>query len=168
MAESLLGPHPERTPDGVVRRAAEQRGATLLEIVMVIAIAVPVILAAAAGLLTTMRLSSDTQQQQQAEAQATAFAESLKQIPYVPCAEVSDYASSGELWTPPPRVQVQIDDVAFWSQADRDYTSTSCTDADDDQGAQLITVRAVTPDRVAVLEVVKRDPDAWADDGGTP
>lgn len=152
---------------GVPRRVREQRGATLLEIVVVIAIAVPVILAAAAGLLTTMRLSSDTQQQQQAEAQATAFAESLKQIPYVPCAGPSDYSSSSELWAPPAGVQVQIDDVAYWSQADRDYTSASCTDPDDDQGAQLITVRAVTPDRAARLEVVKRDPDAWAD-GATP
>ncbi len=137
-----------------------QRGATLIEVLVVVAVAIPVILAAAAGLLTTMRLSSATQQGQQAEAQASAFAESVKQIAYVPCAEVADYASDAELWAPPSGVTVEVLDVRYWSQTARSYTSTTCAGPNDDQGSQLITVRAETEDRSAVLEVVKRDPEA--------
>ncbi|MFN7148675.1 MAG: type II secretion system protein [Microthrixaceae bacterium] len=144
-------------------RARTQSGATLIEIIVVMAVAIPVILAAAVGLLTTVRLSSATEQQQQAEAQATAFAESVKQIPYVPCAVTADYETSPELWAPPTGVTVQILDVGYWSQADRDYTSTSCASAADDLGAQLVTVRAVTSERSATLEVVKRDPNASAE-----
>ncbi len=144
-------------------RVRAQSGATLIEIIVVMAVAIPVILAAAAGLLTTMRLSSATEQQQQAEAQATAFAESVKQIPYVPCADVTDYETSSELWAPPTGVTVEFVDVAYWSQPDRDYTSTTCSAAADDEGAQLITVRAITDERSTRLEVVKRDPDASAE-----
>lgn len=144
-------------------RARGQSGATLIEIIVVMAVAIPVILAAAVGLLTTVRLSGATEQQQQAEAQATAFAESVKQIPYVPCAVRADYENSPELWVAPTGVTVQIVDVAYWNQTDRDYTSTTCASAADDLGAQLVTVRAVTSERSAVLEVVKRDPDASAE-----
>ena len=141
-------------------RARTQNGASLLEVLAVVAIAIPVVLAAAAGLLTTMRLSSATQQQQQAEAQATAYAESMKQIPYVPCAVPTNYASDTGLWTPPAGVTVEVVQIRYWTQATRDYSSTSCSTPGADEGAQLVTVRAVTPDRSTTLEVVKRDPDA--------
>jgi len=131
-----------------------------MEVLIVVAVAIPVILAAAAGLLTTMRLSSGTQQGQQAESQVTAFAESVKQIAYVPCADVTDYDGDAELWTPPTGVTVELVDVRYWDQATRDYTSASCAGPTDDQGAQLITVRAGTHERSSTLDVVKRDPEA--------
>lgn len=140
-----------------------QRGATLMEIVVVIAVAVPVILAAAAGLLMTVRLSSGTAQQQQAEAQATAYAESVKQITYVPCAEVADYDGAPGLWSPPAGVEVEVAAVRYWDQTDRDYTATTCSAPD--QGSQLVTVRAVTRERSTTLDVVKRNPDASAEQG---
>lgn len=150
--------------------ARPQGGATLLEVLIVVAIAVPIIIAAAVGLQITVRLSGATEQTQKAEAQLTAYAESLKQVPYVPCAEPSDYDGDPGLWSPPvgskPNLDLEVVGVRHWSQASRDYSAPLCTVAGDDGGAQLVTVRASTSERSWELDVVKRNPDASA--GGAP
>ncbi|MEI2638283.1 MAG: hypothetical protein V9F03_04715 [Microthrixaceae bacterium] len=151
----------------VTRHDRGQAGASLIEILIVIAVAVPVILSAALGLLLTMRLSVSTEQTQKAEAQATAFAESVKEIDYTPCAGINTYKTAAGLWSPPAasRTTFEFVSVAHWSQSAKAYTNTSCATAADDEGAQLITIRAKTGERTSTLEVVKRNPDAAADPG---
>ena len=79
----------------------DQRGVSLVEVLVVIAVIIPVILAATLGLLTSARLATSTKTSQELNAAAASFAESLKDVAYVDCASPSDYDGATGLWEPP-------------------------------------------------------------------
>lgn len=149
-------------------RKRNQLGATLIEILVVMAVMVPVVLAASYGLLLTVKLSSSTNTRQNLEAAATSYSESLKTIPYTNCAEPSDYQGKAGLWTAPAGsgISMEIVGVQYWNQSTRDYSSMNCPTPEADQGTQLVIVKATNSEYSTELEVVKRNPDGSA--GGTP
>lgn len=142
-----------------VGRPRGQDGASLVEVLVVIAVLIPIVLAATLGLLTTARLATSTKVSQELNAAAASLAESLKEVAYVACAEPGDYDGVAGLWEPPADSSISIDvqTVEYWDQSSADYVS-SCPPGDD--GAQLITVELTDLDGDTQLSVVKRDPAA--------
>ncbi len=127
-------------------RRRDQRGVSLVEVLVVIAVLIPVVLAATLGLLTSARLATNTKASQELNAAAASFAESLKEIDYVDCAAADGYDGATGLWEPPADANITIDVLdrrvlgpvvdglrASWP------TPTAPTD---DEGAQLHHHRA--------------------------
>ncbi len=153
-AESMREPTRELVGQGF----RSQRGVSLVEVLVVIAVIVPVILAATLGLLTSARLATNTKTSQELNAAGASFAESLKNVAYVDCASTTDYDGTTGLWEPPPDSDIVIDILAveYWDQASADYASTCTSDA----GGQLITIELTVLEGEAQISVVKRDPAA--------
>ncbi len=136
----------------------DQRGVSLVEVLVVIAVIIPVILAATLGLLTSARLATSTKTSQELNAAAASFAESLKDVAYVDCASPSDYDGATGLWEPPVDALMTVDllDVTYWNPATSTY-ETICPSPDG--GAQMITIELTVLEGDSQLSVVKRDPD---------
>lgn len=139
-------------------RSRSQSGATLIEVLVVLGVMVPVVLAATLGMLVTVRASSAAKVSQELDAAAASYVESLKQTPYVPCADVDGYDSATELWTPPADSDISIDItvVEYWDQSAAAFDAATCPSGDD--GAQLITIDLADSESSTTLSVTKRDP----------
>lgn len=151
-------------------RRGNQRGDSLIEVLVVIFVMGLLFPAAAMGLMTVMKVSSETHVSQRLNAGAASYVETLKDTSYVDCAGVTSYSASADLWTPPPSnpMTVEITGVEHWSQAKGEFVSED--DADDpcpetDQGSQRITVELSASDGEATMQVVKRDPHGAPPDG---
>lgn len=135
-----------------------ESGASLIEVLVVIAVLIPVVLAATLGLLTSARLATNTKVSQELNAAAASFGESLKEVAYVDCAIPSDFDGAAGLWEPPAdsSITIAIQTVEYWEQSSVDYVS-GCSSTD--EGAQRITFELADLDGDTRLTVVKRDPD---------
>jgi prepilin-type N-terminal cleavage/methylation domain-containing protein len=141
----------------VVRRNArralarrDQAGVTLVEVLIAMAVMVPLTLSSAMGLMTAMRSSDQAEQQQELNVALTNATESIRNLPYVPCASTEDLQrlyrdSGGPSAAEPMRVGAQlsppsIDAVAYWDPDSRSYVDR----CDVDGGAQRVTVTVIS------------------------
>jgi hypothetical protein len=136
-----------------------------VEVLVFVGVIVPVILTGAAGLLTAIKTSEQAQERQQLETALSSYGESLRMLPYRPCAEPVDYNTDHDAWPGrwvPPFGQVApngllVMGVEYWDQASRTFRPTCSTDG----GAQrlILNVRpSDDPTAVVTGVVVKRDP----------
>lgn len=139
---------------GVAGRS--QSGASLLEVLIAIAVVVPVTLAGATGLLTAVRTSAADEARQELEVALSTATERLKATPYVPCASPDDYGRV--VSEPAPGVAAAVLDVQHWQSGRGEFTDR-CTR---DGGVQRIEVDVTDGERVRSGWIVVRDPSATA------
>ena len=151
--------------------AGEQRGDTLVEVLIAIVVLAVVGLAAFAGLQTAIRSSVDSRELGRAEAIVRSAAENLQnpETPYVDEAGcgAGNYSS---LATLPAGYSLTVPDVQFWTSTATSpvgsgttvpTTFGGCPPSGDDPGLQLVTLRVATPaGATAELDVLKRRPNA--------
>lgn len=139
----------------------------MVEVLVVIAVSVPLLMSATIGLMMALGLGARTERTQKLEADATSYAEVVKDLPYVDCATAPQYQSAAAgVSLSGIRSELTVTAVTYWDQDTGDYSRTECaTDGSgpDDGGSQLVTIRASNWGLNSNLEVVKRDPQASAE-----
>lgn len=147
--------------------AADQRGLSLVEVILAIMLIGTVILSLAAGMLTLVRTSASTSERQQMQLALGSITENLLVSPYVPCqfaptnpgaaAQFHDaqYHAWSGAWSPslPGMSEARIVGVEYWSTNPDNNASTtdgayrtacppdpSGPSTPRDQGTQRITV----------------------------
>lgn len=135
-----------------------QAGATLVEVLIAIALVGILVLALASGMLTLIKTSTETTKQQQVELALGSFTESLKSGPYTKCAGLvagSPYPDTAA-WVPSqPTMTASLIKIEYWDKSSGSFVS-SCP-ATGDQGAQRLTVQVDLEDRSSTAQVVKAD-----------
>ena len=76
------------TQHAVARRG--QSGVTLIEVLIAMAVMVPLTLSSAMGIMTAVRASDQAEQRQELNVALTNATESIRALPYVPCASTED------------------------------------------------------------------------------
>ena len=123
-----------------------------------------VVLALAAGLLALVRATAATSDKQDLQLAVGNFAESLKAMPYEPCATAAEYETAylawPQRWVPPADTTVEIVEVEYWHRTTGPVDApgpgdflTTCPASD--EGTQRLTVRASLPERGLTAELVK-------------
>lgn len=134
---------------------------------VVAAVSVPLLLSATIGLILALGLSSRTAKIQKLEADATAYAEVVKDVPYVECASPDEYRIVvADTTLPGVDSELTVTEVFYWDDDADDYSRIDCAtngSGPGDGGSQLVTVTASNWDLTSTLEVVKRDPQAAAE-----
>ncbi len=134
----------------------DQRGETLVEVVLTIAIAGIAVTALLAGLGTSINLSRIHRGQANADVVLVSAADSVKNQTYVPCPTVttSSYNPTSGLTLPTgwSSSDVTITQVLGWNGSA--FVACAATDAK----LQLVTIRATTPgsESSEIVSVVKR------------
>lgn len=131
------------------------------------AVSVPLLMSATIGLTMALGLGARTERTQKLEADATSYAEVVKDLPYLDCATAAQYHSAA-VGIPLSGIHSELSVIAVthWDQDSGDYSRTDCTtdgSGPGDDGSQLVTVRASNWGLNSTLEVVKRDPQASAE-----
>ena len=144
----------------LVRRCVrEQRGDTLVEILMTIVIIGIAFTGILAGLATSSRMSGIHKQQANADVVLTSAAESVKKQTYVACPLVAltSYSPTSGVTLPSgwSASNVTITSITKWNG-----TSFQASCPAVDQDLQIVTIQVVTPTNPSTtetIEVVKRD-----------
>lgn len=155
----------------VGRNVGGQRGDTLVEVLIAIAIIAIVGLAAFAGLQTAIRSSVDSRELGRAEAIVRSAAENLQnpETAYVDKAGCPSAGTYSGLATLPSGYTLTVANVQFWNSTATSPVSSSTTlpttfagcPVGADQGLQMVTLRVNTPaGATAELDVLKRRPNA--------
>ncbi len=152
-------------------RTRGQSGASLLEVLVGIAVMVPLTLASVSGLVLGMKVSSSTQTEQRMEAELTAATEDLTAAPYLICGTAAEYQQMLEGWSGKLSVElipqeqarrpdVGVTGVQYWDAGRSRFRS----DCPGDDGAQRLTItvfrRGVDGIDSIRGTVVKRNPVA--------
>ncbi len=135
-----------------------QTGATLVEVLIALALVGILVLALASGMLTLIKTSSETTKQQQIELALGSFTESLKSGPYTKCAVLvpgSQYPNTTP-WIPPqPSMSASLVKIEYWDKSSTSFVA-ACP-ASGDQGTQRLTVQVDFQDQSSTAQVVKAD-----------
>ena len=135
-----------------------QTGATLVEVLIALALVGILVLALASGMLTLIKTSSETTKQQQIELALGSFTESLKSGPYTKCAALvagSPYPNT-TAWVPPQSsMTASLVKIEYWDKSSRSFVA-ACP-ASGDQGTQRLTVQVDFQDQSSTAQVVKAD-----------
>ena len=139
-----------------IRRS--QTGATLVEVLIALALVGILVLALASGMLTLIKTSTETTKQQQVELALGSFTESLKSGPYTKCAALvagSPYPNTTD-WVPPQSsMTASLVKIEYWDKSSTSFVA-ACP-ASGDQGTQRLTVQVNLEDRSSTAQVVKAD-----------
>jgi type II secretory pathway pseudopilin PulG len=132
-----------------------ERGDTLVEVLITITIVGIAFTGILAGLATAINLSGRHRGQANADVVLVSAAESVKNQAYTQCASTSSYNPASGVTLPSgwSASNLSITSVRKWNGTS---FQTSCPTTD--QGLQLITISATTPDNKSTesVEVVKR------------
>ena len=135
-----------------------QTGATLVEVLIALALVGILVLALASGMLTLIKTSAETTKQQQIELALGSFTESLKSGPYTKCAALvagSPYPNT-TAWVPPQSsMTASLVKIEYWDKSSTSFVA-ACP-ASGDQGTQRLTVQVNLEDRSSTAQVVKAD-----------
>ena len=135
-----------------------QTGATLVEVLIALALVGILVLALASGMLTLLKTSTETTKQQQVELALGSFTESLKSGPYTKCAALvagSPYPNT-TAWVPPQSsMTASLVKIEYWDKSSTSFVA-ACP-ASGDQGTQRLTVQVNLEDRSSTAQVVKAD-----------
>ena len=135
-----------------------QTGATLVEVLIALALVGILVLALASGMLTLIKTSSETTKQQQIELALGSFTESLKSGPYTKCAALvagSPYPNTAA-WIPPQSsMSASLVKIEYWDKSSTSFVA-ACP-ASGDQGTQRLTVQVDFQDQSSTAQVVKAD-----------
>jgi type II secretory pathway pseudopilin PulG len=154
------------------RRRRSQRGSTLAEAVVAMAILVTAGVSIVSGLAGASFASDTHRKEVTADAVIRSYAEVIKERSqlgfYVPCASAGAYATPLGGWTPPSGYTATIDPagpIQYWHTAGGFTTNCStaaaCTGANTcDNGAQLLSLVAMSLDGrdSESLQVIVRTP----------
>jgi type II secretory pathway pseudopilin PulG len=136
-------------------RLGRERGDTLVEVLITITIVGIAFTGILAGLATAINLSGRHRGQANADVVLVSAAESVKNQAYTQCASTSSYSATSGVTLPSGWVasNLSITSVKKWNGSS---FVTTCPATD--QGLQLITISATTPDNKSTetIEVVKR------------
>jgi type II secretory pathway pseudopilin PulG len=141
----------------LVLRARSERGDTLVEVLMTMAIMAIAFVGILSGLATAIRLGGIHRGQANADVVLTSAAESVKNQTYVPCPAVLLTSYNPTLGVTLPSgwssSNVTVTAVQKWNGT---TFQASCPATD--QGLELITVTATTPDGKSTesIDVIKR------------
>ena len=135
-----------------------QTGATLVEVLIALALVGILVLALASGMLTLLKTSTETTKQQQVELALGSFTESLKSGPYTKCAALvagSPYPNTAA-WVPPQSsMTASLVKIEYWDKSSTSFVA-ACP-ASGDQGTQRLTVQVDFQDQSSTAQVVKAD-----------
>ncbi len=142
-----------------------QTGATLVEVLIALALVGILVLALASGMLTLIKTSAETTKQQQIELALGSFTESLKSGPYtkcpVPLESGGQYPNTA--WVPPPSMTASLVKVEYWDPITGDFYDPMPGEFDEgcpggiDQGTQRLTVQVNFEGHCSSAQVVKAD-----------
>lgn len=154
--------HQRARPD----RARGQAGVSLIEVLIGIGVMMPMTLAAVTGLLLAVETSAAAEQRQELEVALTEATENVRSMPYLPCATPEEYQKVYTLWSEPlaakvtdPSAGPTVTSVSYLHRGKHVYIP-ECTG---DEAAQRIVVRVSAGDAEVTGSVVKRDPQARAE-----
>jgi prepilin-type N-terminal cleavage/methylation domain-containing protein len=143
---------------------SSQTGATLVEVLIALALVGILVLALASGMLTLIKTSAETTKQQQIELALGSFTESLKSGPYTECAVPleSDGQYPNAAWIPPPSMTASVVKIEYWDPMIEDFADPMIGDFDEDcsdgdQGTQRLTVQVKFQGHFSCAQVVKAD-----------
>lgn len=135
-----------------------QTGATLVEVLIALALVGILVLALASGMLTLIKTSTETTKRQQVELALGSFTESLKSGPYTKCAVLvpgSQYPNT-TAWVPPQSsMTASLVKIEYWDKSSRSFVA-ACP-ASGDQGTQRLTVQVDFQNQSSTAQVVKAD-----------
>jgi type II secretory pathway pseudopilin PulG len=123
----------------------DDRGETMVELLLAVVIMGLVIVAAVGGLVTAVLVSDIHRKQATAASYARDYAEAVQAAPYVACATPPAYASAGPTWPGYPKSVVA---VRYWTGS---AWQGSCSA---DVGVQQVTVQVASADGRAAEKVV--------------
>lgn len=139
---------------------SDERGVTLLESVLALALASVVLLGVMSGMATTLRISARTDADTAANAALVSLSEGLKGRPYIPCAsplELQNEWASQQVRYGNRRIRVRVDAVRYWdARPDQQRFSVVCSSPDG--GAQLVSLTVTSGSGRATGSVVLRNP----------
>lgn len=141
-------------------RCRDERGVTLLESVLALALASIVLLGVISGMAATVGISSRTNVDTEANAALVSVGEDFKSQPYVPCVSAStlqnQWASRHTTYGN-RSIRVRVDAVRYWDpRPDQQRFSDVC--ARPDGGAQLVSLTVTAGSGRAHGSVVLRNP----------
>jgi prepilin-type N-terminal cleavage/methylation domain-containing protein len=126
------------------RRAADERGETLAEVLMTISI-MGILFAAVLGALAVSAQTSDTSKKEGAtEALIRSYAEQIQDLSYVNCASTGAYTIAG--FSVPTGYTVAPTAVRYWDGSNPAGFGAPCPNAASDKGVQAVDLRAQTAD----------------------
>lgn len=137
----------------------DDRGESLIELLLTIVIIGIALVAVVGGLLTSIRLSDVHRKQASSGAGARSYAELVDRYVaaghYVECASPSAYAPAAVGFTPPSGYHASVTEVEYWDQDSRAFSPT-CTST----GLERVTVQVQSADARATERsvVVVRSP----------
>jgi prepilin-type N-terminal cleavage/methylation domain-containing protein len=135
-----------------------QTGATLVEVLIALALVGILVLALASGMLTLIKTSAETTKQQQIELALGSFTESLKSGPYTKCAALvagSPYPNT-TAWVPPQSSMIaSLVKIEYWDPITGDFDEDCPLGVD--QGTQRLTVQVKFQGHFSCAQVVKAD-----------
>ena len=129
-----------------MRMIQDDRGESLLELLIAIVIMGVALVAIFDGLVTSILVSDHHRKQSTAGAYARDFAEAIEKVTYANCASTSSYASPSG-FTVPSGYGKSVVSVKYWTGS---VWQTSCTA---DLGLQQVTVRVSSADGRAAENV---------------
>ena len=141
------------------RRRADDRGETLIELILAIVIMGITVAGVMGGLFAAVHVSDVHRKQATAGASARDYAEAVEAFitagGYVECAGSSAYAPAAVGFGVPAGFSATVSAVAFWDRTSRTF-GTSCSSA----GLERVTVRVASADGAATEQsvVVVRKP----------
>ena len=138
-------------------RLSDDRGATLVELLMAVVIMAIAVGAIVGGLLTSITVSDTHRKQSTSGALARSYADTIAQFAatnanYVDCASTTTYNPAAVGYALPPdytSYTAQVAAVEYWNAATKQFAG-SCTSA----GLQRVTVEVQSPDDRATERVV--------------
>lgn len=141
------------------RRCRTERGVTLPELlvtIVILGVAFPAILG---GIFATLNASEAHRQAAKRETLARAYAENVKALPYVECAEAADYEAGVTDPAPPAGFTVAYQgEPAYWDGTDLALANFGRTHAeclaDGDEGIQRIVLVLTATESSATEELV--------------
>lgn len=146
------------------------RGVSLVEVVIAIALTGGVVVSILGALITVVRSSDQTEETAKVQAVIGGTADALADATWVPCPEIDD-SYVGPIRAAAIRVgwdvtTVTIDDIDYWNPVTNDWAE-ECNGAaavGTSERLQLVTVRVTSPDGrfVKSFDIVKSDTDTFA------
>ena len=151
---------------------ADERGVSLLEVLVAIAVLSTALIAAMSGLFTSVKSSGANADRQQRSAAVSSYGESLKGLAYVPCSDATCarytryYNAWPQRWTPatgptaPPdaaSMVLAVTRVQYWNSSTLTFDAACPTV---DGGAQRLTISVTWRGATATSTLVKRNPTA--------
>lgn len=148
------------------RRARGQSGATLVEVLMMLVVAVPLVLTASLGMFSAAGTSSATLTRQHLEAALTSYGESLRVMPVLePCTTAAALEQQWSNWTgrwQPDAVpgagtpELSVVEVTHWNASTAAFDD-ACAGDGEAAAAQRVVVRVALGEQSLTGTIVRRD-----------